>query len=161
MGPRSIKNNKGYVVDFNNDFFVLQEIDDFNVYGYSIYPLQSITEIRHNHNDKYYNKIMLWEGITDKMNYPHKVDLTSWSTIFQSIKTLGFNVIIENENPEDNTFDIGPIVKVTDKSVRLRYFNAEGYLADDTTKIKWKYITRVQFDNRYINVFSKYLRERK
>lgn len=101
------------------------------------------------------------EGLTENVTYPHKIDLTNWSTIFNSIKALGFNIIIENEKPGDETFDIGPITKVTEKSVNLRYFSADGYLAKEDTKFKWKHITRVQFDDRYINIYSKYLRERK
>lgn len=99
------------------------------------------------------------EGMVDRISYSHKVDLISWATIFTSIKDLGFNVIIENEKPKRETFDIGPITKVKDRSVKIRYFSAAGYLSKKTTKFKWKHITIVRFDDRYINVFSKYLRE--
>ncbi|MDP1817980.1 MAG: hypothetical protein Q8K92_26240 [Leadbetterella sp.] len=89
------------------------------------------------------------------------MDLTSCATILKSIKKLGFNVIIENENPADETFDIGPITKITKSSVYVRYFNAKGILNEEATKINWDLITIVKFDTKYINIFSKYLREPK
>ena len=70
-------------------------------------------------------------------------------------------MIIENENPNDSSFDIGPITKVSKDAVYIRYFNAQGFLDAEPTKIIWEYITIVKFDDRYINTFSKYLRVRK
>ncbi|MES2826679.1 MAG: hypothetical protein V4687_00925 [Bacteroidota bacterium] len=148
----------GYIVDYTKEFLVLQETDDFLLQGFKIIPLNTVTKIRYNKIDKCYDKIMRSEKVSDEINYTHKVDLTNWSTIFTTIKELGFNVIIKNEHPEEGTFDIGPIIKITAKSVRIRYFNAEGYLSPYTTKFKWKHISVVTFDDRYINVFSKYLK---
>ena len=148
----------GYIVDYTKEFLVLQECNDFLLKGFKIIPLNTIIEIRYNQNDKCYDKIMRSEKVWDEINYTHNVDLTSWSTIFTSIQELGFNVIIENEHPKESTFDIGPITKVKEKYVRIRYFNAEGILQPSTTEFKWKHITVVTFDDRYINVFSKYLK---
>lgn len=159
VSDNKIEYNNGYVVDFNENFVVLQESEDFDLKGYVIFPTSSIKMIRFNQNDEYYNKIMHDEGMIGNITYSHKVDLTNWATIFTSIKELGFNVIIENEKPEEGTFDIGPITKVKNRSVKIRYFNAAGYLSKKPTKFKWKHITIVKFDDRYINVFSKYLRE--
>lgn len=158
---KNLFKNHGFIMEFNDDFIVFYETYDFDLVGYSIFTISSISEIRYNNNDKYYDKIMRWEGITAKADYPHNIDLTNWSTIFKSIKSLGFNVIIENEKPEQETFHIGPITKITDKSVKMRSFDPKGYLDKEDTKFKWKDVTRVQFDERYTNIFSKYLRERK
>ncbi|MBE9600743.1 hypothetical protein [Pedobacter sp. MC2016-24] len=158
VGRNSIKKDYGYIVDFNEDFVVLQEIDDFNLNGYRIFATSTISKIRYNDYDMYYNDIMEWEGITDKVIYPHSIDLTNWNTIFQSVKALGLNAIIENEKPGKEIFAIGPIIKVTDKSVSINSFDPTGLLDKELTKFKWKDITIMQLDNRYINVFSKYLR---
>lgn len=99
---------------------------------------------------------MTWEGLVDKIQNKHKIDLTNWNSVFNSIRKLGFNVIVENENPEDKTFDIGPITKVSDSAVYIRYFDAQGFLNTESTKITWDLITVVKFEARYINTFSKY-----
>tara|TARA_Y100000588_G_scaffold380555_1_gene464627 strand:+ start:3076 stop:3636 length:561 start_codon:yes stop_codon:yes gene_type:complete len=152
---------KGYIVDYSENFILLQNTDDFEIDGYSIIPIETIKDILLSNNDKYYHKIMTLEGLVDKILNKHKIDLTNWSSILRSIKKLGFNVIIENEDPDDESFDIGPITKITDSGAYIRYFDAKGFLDTQSTKIKWDLITIVKFDTRYINIFSKYLRERK
>jgi len=149
----------GYIVDYSDHFLVLQESDDFLLKGYKVVPIETIAKIRHNHIDEYYDNIMRWEKIWDTLNYTHQVDLSSWTSIFSDIRKLGFNVIIEDQHPEEATFDIGPITKVTEQSVEIMYFNAEGVLNRSSTEFKWTDITLVNFDDRYINIFSKYLRE--
>ena len=48
---------------------------------------------------------------------------------------MGFNIIIENEDPEDESFDVGSITKITRNSVFIHYFNAQGFLDDEPTEI--------------------------
>ncbi len=161
VAENTVKITNGYVVDYSDNFVLMQETDDFEVCGYLVFPVQTIAAIRLNNNDKYYDKIMRLEGLTEKVENKHKIDLSSWATIFKSIKKLGFNVIVENENLADESFDIGPITKITKSSVYVRYFNAKGFLNHEPTKINWDLMTIVKFDDRYINIFSKYLREQK
>lgn len=151
----------GYIVDYSANFVLLQETSDFDVCGYLVISVQTISDIRFNNNDKYYDKIMQWEGLKDKIENKYKIDLSSWETILRSIKNAGFNVLIQNEAPTEPTFDIGPITEITDAFVYIRYFNASGLLNDEPSKIDLNQITIVKFDDRYINVFSKYLRVRK
>jgi hypothetical protein len=151
----------GYIVDFSKNFVLIQETDDFDLNGFSVFPLKSVAEIQFSNKDKFYDKIMHLEGLIDKIKYNVKVDLTSWETIFKSIRLLGLNVIIQNEDPNDESFDIGPITKVTKTSVFVRYFDSQGFLDKEPTKISFNQITIVKFDDRYANTMGKYLRERK
>jgi len=157
----SIEFAKGYIVDYSDNFLLLQETIDFEIDGYSIIPMNTITEIIFSNKDKYFHKIMELEGLVNKIQNQYKIDLTNWNSILKSIRKLGFKVIIENENPDDLSFDIGPITKITDSAVYIRYFDPQGFLDAKSTKITWDLITKVQFDTRYINIFGKYLRERK
>lgn len=157
----SFEYSNGYIVDNSDDFVLMQEADEFRVLGYLVFPLSTIAQIRFNNNDKYYDKIMQWEMQVDNVSKKHKIDLTDWKTIFKTIKKAGFNVIIENENPEDESFDIGPIIKTSNTAVYIQYFNAKGYLDTEATKITFDKITIAKFDDHYVNVFSKYLRHRK
>jgi len=70
-------------------------------------------------------------------------------------------VVVECENPKINGFTIGPIIKTTRKLVFVQDFDPSGYLDEEATSIDFKSITKVMFDDRYINIFSKYLRHRK
>ena len=151
----------GFIVDYSENFIIIQESNEFDILGYFVFPISTIEEIRYNNSDKYYEKILKEEKLIEKVGLKHKIELKNWQTIFESIKDCGLNVIIENENPEDETFDIGPITKITGKSVFINYFDAKGFLDDEETEIDWDKITLVKFDDRYVNIFSKYLRKRK
>ena len=157
----SFEYSHGYIVDNSGNFVLMQEADEFRTLGYVVFPVSTITHIRFNNNDKYYDKIMRLEKQVDNVFNKHKIDLTDWKSIFKTIKKVGFNVIVENENPEDESFDIGPIIKITKTAVYIQYFNAKGYLNTEPTKITFDKITIAKFDDQYVNVFSKYLRKRK
>ena len=151
----------GFIVDYSENFVILQESNEFDILGYFVFQISTIEEIRYNNSDKYYEKILQGENLIEKVGLKHKIELKSWETIFKSIKSCGLNVIIENENPEEATFDIGPITKITENSVLINYFDSKGFLDEEETEIEWSKITLVQFDDRYVNIFSKYLRNRK
>jgi hypothetical protein len=158
IGQDVFVSHTGFIVDFSSDYLVLQETDDFIIRGFLIFSIESIKELRSNKSDRFFEKIYKKEGLTKKIKKKHKVNLSSWETILKSIKKLGFNVIIKDENPDENTFDIGPIIKVTKKSVHIQYFDAAGILDDEPTKIYWKNISLVSFDDIYVNTISKYIK---
>lgn len=161
VGKDSYAQTNGYIVDCSENFVLVHEVSDFQPLAYLIFTIQSVKEIKYHNGNRYYDKIIHSEGIIDKIENKHKPNLSSWTSIFQSIKKAGFNVIIENEDPDDNSFDIGPITKVTDNAVYVRYFDTKGFLREKSTKITWDLITIVKFDDIYINTYSKYLREKK
>lgn len=163
---RSVSENKqltcnGYIVDFTKDFIILHEMDDFRMHGFIIFPMENIENIRYNNTDKYFDKIMAWENEKGKIGLKTEVDLTNWSSIFKTFKKKKKNIIVECENPKIDSFTIGPVEKVTSKSVSLRCFNSKGVLNEELTNIDFEEITKVMFDDLYIEVFSKYLRRRK
>jgi hypothetical protein len=153
--------SRGYIVDYSKDFVVLQETDDFKVLGFNIFPTGHISRIRRNNHDKYYDKIMGWENEKDKIALKTKVDLTSWKTVFKTFQKKKKNVIVECEDPDIGSFTIGAVKRVTDKSVYILYFDAAGFLDDKPTRLDYDNISKIMFDDRYVDIFSKYTRERK
>lgn len=151
--------NRGYIVDYSDIFIIFQETEDFKLLGFSIFPIKSLKKIRYNNYDKYYDNIMDWEHQKQNLGIKTKVDLSNWKSIFETLRQKEINVIVECENPDVYAFTIGPVVKITDRSVHIRYFNAEGIFDKKPTKIKFKNISKVVFGDRYIDIFSKYLRE--
>lgn len=160
VGGDTLESNTGYVINYSKEFVLMQEVDDFLLRDYVIFPIAAISEISYGYNERYYNKIMSKEKLVPPDFKKYNVDLTSWTTVFKTIKEAGFNVIIENEDPADKTFDIGPIIRTTDHAVYIRYFNSLGYLDKEPTKIPFTKITLAKFDSLYINIFAKHLRAR-
>ena len=152
--------SRGYIINFSTDFLILQETDDFRALGYNILPVSQIQKIRFNKDDKFYNKIMILENEINKIGIDYKVDLLNWKTIFKSLKEHSLSVIVYCEDPDIDGFTIGPIVKISKKSVYIQYFNASGILDDKPTSIDFESITKIMFDDRYINIFSKYLKSK-
>lgn len=146
---------RGYIVGVSKDFVLLQESDDFKLYGYVIIPRYSIIHFRYNKFDKKYQQILEAEKVKLKFNYT--IDLKSWKSICKDLKKTKLTVISECEHPKLDYFCIGKIKKVNKKSLSIRYFDAAGILDKDNTEHKYKEISKLRFDDHYANVFSKYL----
>ncbi len=160
-GKHTFETTSGYIVDYSSDFMLVQETDDFKVLGYALLPVVQIKKIRFNKWDKYYNQIMIWEGEIENVTVRYKIDLTTWSSVFNSIAGYKLNVIVECEDPAIDSFTIGPVIATTKELVYIQNFDPAGVLDEEPTSIDFNIITKVQFDDRYINIFSKYLRNRK
>lgn len=151
--------SRGYIVGKSDDFIILQATDDFLLSGFNILPIHQIEKIRYDNFDEYYDKIIGWEKTKKKLKYKKGFNLASWNAIFKSFKKEQKNIIIECEHYKHNLFLIGLIKKVTKKNVYIHNFNAAGIFNKKLTKVNFKHITSVTFDDRYINVFSKYTRK--
>lgn len=162
VGEDSFYYSNGYILAKSSDFILMRQMLDFQLHGYCVFPISAVEHIRYNNFDRYFHKIVQWENLFEEAVNSPLIDLSNWYSVFRSIKKLTEFVIIENENPADETFDIGRIEKITQKAISIRYFDAKGLYDDELTTIPYdNNITIVQFDSPYINTFSKYLRERK
>ncbi len=150
--------SRGYILAYSKQFIVLHDIVDFLLSGYHIIEIDKIKKMRYNANDKHYDFLLEQEGEKKKSKLQFDLDLSNWQRLFESIIQTGKNVIIEQEGATYDSFLIGPLVKTSKKKVQLRYFNAEGVLDKKPTVVKYKKITKVVFNDRYIDVYSKYLR---
>ena len=147
----------GYLLGVSDDFLLVQNEDDFTLDGYSIIRMTQFQSIRCDKFDKAIKKILKKEGIQKKgygIKKPLKLD--SWESIFKQLKKRGQNVVVECEFLKTPSFTLGSIQSVNSKSVEILYFDATGKLDKEPTKIKYKDITLVKFDDRYTNVLSKY-----
>ncbi len=155
------KISRGYIVDFSEGYIVIQESDDFRVLGFNILPITQLKKIRYNKFDEYYDRIMSREDKKSLIGLKTKLDLKEWKTIFKTLQKNDKFVIIECEDPKISSFTIGEIKRITNKSVSVLYFDAAGILDIKPTKVKYENISKVIYDDRYINVFKKYIRKQK
>lgn len=158
VGNKYYALSHGYILGHSFDFVFLKENDDFLFNGFAIFPISSIIKIRHNNYDQFFDAIMEQEGQKKLIEMPYQIDLESWETIFNSIKNTKLNCVVENENNKRFFFKIGEIVKVKKRSLKILNFDPAGYLDDELTKIKYKEISAIGFDDNYTNTMSKYLR---
>ncbi len=140
------------------NLLMIRFLDDFQPDGYMFLRTRDITFARSGESERFSEMILEKEGILSQLKEPSKIDLQNWGTVFKSLQALGRNIIIECEGIEEGEFYIGKIVEVNNKSVSLLYFNGVGEWDVEPTDILYEEITRVSFDNRYINIMSKYLK---
>ena len=104
--------------------------------------------------------ILRREGIIDTLKAP-EIDISSWQTIFEGLKLMGQNIIVEKKSLDEDEweFTIGRIERVYKNFVYIRHFDADGIWQDEPYKIPYTEITNVKFESRYVTVFSKYIPE--
>lgn len=152
----------GIILEFSDDFLQLAENDEFKFNGEIIIRMDHFDSIRCNKFDKTYKRILKKENQLSKRNPKRtKIDLSNWKTIFTDLKEADIHVIIECEDLKKPTFEIGPIEKINNKSVQLRNYDATGRLDKKPTRIKFKNITFVKFNEEYSTTFRKYLKQPK
>ena len=144
-----------YINDFNDRFVLGQEENDFELNGYTIHNFDELekAEIK---NDVC-EEINRLNGVAQQVKDPD-IDISSWESIFKSLKEQDEWVTVENENNE--IFHIGIIIKVGKNKLTIREFDADGEWLEET-KIPYKEITSVSFQTRYINNWRKYLERMK
>lgn len=141
-------------LDVSDKFFIGAAVYDFMIDGWVIRRVGRIDRIR-SKSDKI-SAICEAEGLCRRAADP-KVNLTSWRSVFRSIRAMNRNVIIEHENSEKSELYIGRIEAVKKRGVCLRYFDSEGVWDEEPIEIPYYRITGVTFGTRYLEIFSKYL----
>jgi hypothetical protein len=153
-------NISGFLLQMTKDFLLIQKEEEFSLNGYGIFRKDHFDSLRCNKFDKTLKRILKAEGILDSdFGIDKKINLRNWNAIFKDLKEFYQHVIVECEDLEDSLFVIGPIRRVNKDSVSIQYYDPTGLLDKKVTTVKYKDITLVKFDDRYINVFKKYLRK--
>lgn len=141
-----------YYIHAANDKFLLgQADDDFCLNGYSIRKLSQLKNI--DTGFKTIDEINKRFGITDGLRTP-EVDISSWQTIFESLKRL--NTYVEIEDAINGQFAIGVIEKVLKTKLHIRHFDADGIWEEDELVIPYSRITSVQWGTRYAEYWQRY-----
>jgi hypothetical protein len=149
----------GFILQMSKDFLLIQKEEEFFLNGYGIIKKDHFDAIRCNKFDRAFKRMLKAEGIFDSdYGIKNKLRLKDWKTIFEDLMRHDYHVIVECEDLGDPLFVIGPIKKVNNDSVNIQYYDPTGLLDKKPTRVKYRDITLVKFDDRYINVFKKYLR---
>ena len=141
----------GFPLAVSEQLFLVAEDDDFLLNGFQVRRLRDIFELCDRKG--IYQTIAEKEGLTD-FAVPD-VDITDWRGVFTSLQKLGKHIIIEREY-EPDFFRLGVIEAVGEDHVELRHYDADG-IWQEPARIPYREITSVTFDDRYANVFSKYV----
>ena len=129
--------------------------DDFMLNGFSIRKLSDLKKLKI--NDDLRSKINEEHQLIANVTAP-QIDLSSWQTVFASLKPLDLFVIVENDRTDENEnfFYIGRILKVKKSHLLFSHFDADGIWQEDED-IPYFEITSVTFGDRYSKTWQEYL----
>ncbi len=125
---------------------------DFSFDGFKIVRLNDITSLIRSETEMFSEKICKSERILPPAS--PDIDVSDYKTAFEQF--LNKNIEVECEAPEVNTFNIGKVIKVTDKQLEICRFDALCVWDKDNTLINIEDISCVSFGNRYLNILSKH-----
>ncbi len=146
----------GVLFDVNSHLLLLQCLEEFHFNGYHILRTNDVSQLIFRNYERFLKKILAKEKIFPSVNMRYKVNIADWEAAFRSLKNCQINIIVERERKKVNSFYIGTIEKVEEKSVYMRHFDAMGRWNKKPKIIPCREITKVIFNDEYINIFSKH-----
>ena len=156
--PQVDPNNcHGFILDYSDHFILIAHEYDFIIDGWSVLDRSFIEKIDAPLNNNYCKKILLKEGLLEKIIPPFHVDLSNYRTVFGSLKEHKQFVVVEDERPETGIFLIGPIKQINKNSISIRHFDGTGKWVSGKRTVDYKDITVIQFGNNYIRLHERYI----
>lgn len=135
---------------------LLQVLEDFHFDGFKIIRIKDIKKVRSSEMEKFIEKILKCENRFEILNHNLSV-IDNWAHILDQLKTLGFHIVIESEDDKFEYFEIGRIISLQDKVVTFQKFDVMGKWNSQYKDIYLKNIVRVQYQNEYVEVYSRYI----
>ena len=137
----------GYIIDFNEEFLVLESIDDNNPDGIIIFNRESITRIRWGGNE-----IESTEKLIDqskRLNDIKKTDLTSIQSILTGIQNIFGYVNVHIEDIDSGVCFIGEIEELDDQSIVIFEYGTKKSLDRPRILLNVNDITKVEGGGKY------------
>lgn len=148
-----------FVIALGNDLVLLHVVTDFDPDGFQIVRIEDITSIEYRGFEKFHERVLRAEGLINDIRPPFKMDLSDWKSAIGAIKDHSRIVIIEDEDPDDELFLIGKAKRLNSQTLSIRQFDAAGRWELNDRIVPYSRISAVTFDDRYSNLYGKYVRD--
>lgn len=157
-----IKHVDGVILEQSADLILMSDSFDFHYDGLMIIRKRDISEIQLADTERFMKMILKKEGYMTAVQKRYKhmgLKINSLEQALAQLQRSKRPVIIECKYGKHDLFQIGPIVNVTPKRVRIQHFNARGEYDAKPVITKLKDITTVRIDSPYANTFFKYVKK--
>jgi hypothetical protein len=156
------ENMEGFVHNISNELILVQQVVDFSFVGYTVMRIADIVGIRSDENERFYLDLLNKEGVSKFIGCDQDIPIDNWLTCLSYFIKRAENIIVECEpsgSSQEEVFQIGKACEIQDgKTLWFLGFDSLGQWEIKEHPILIDYISQVQFDTRYINVYSKYVR---
>ena len=145
--------NVGFVLDFNDDFTLIQlfDWDWFKTDGYCIFQNKSVNKFRvYDKEDYFLNEVVKFKKIEPKP--VPEISIESWATILQTANDNFNLVVVESELIYKNQCNIGKLERINKKDFSLIEISSDATWDNSLEKYEFKHLTKVCFNRAYENM---------
>jgi hypothetical protein len=150
----------GFVVGRSPSLVLLHVVREFHLDGYSLIRFRDLEAIRCGQKEKFFQKMLRAEGVTDEVGVKGRVSLASMASALKGLARVERVVSVECETADEEQFYAGKISEVSGKTAAMRTFDPLGKWDRKLEEIAVSAITLLSWDTEYLRVFSKYLSRR-
>lgn len=140
----------GFIVDFNDNFLLIEKFDDeCNYDGLTIFLRHSITRIRWSGNDiKSVAKLI---DSTRRQKNKINIDLTKTQTILENVNKLYNHLTVHIQDIDKSVCFIGQIHEMDENSIVIYEFGTKSSLDRKFILLSLDDITRIDMNGQYEN----------
>lgn len=149
----------GYPVDASGELVAISFIYDFMPDGYKIIRKKDITDVFCGAAERFLDKVIKNEHKDFKPELKN-IKLSTMKALCDELMSSGQIVTLECEDFEENIVLIGKIASIDGNLVSIKTFDALGVWDKEISSVELDDITCITIDNSYVNIISKYLREK-
>lgn len=147
----------GFVVDFNEDFLLIEKFDsECNYDGLTIFFRHNITRIRWSGND--IESVAKLIDPTKRLKDKVIIDLASTLTILKSVNQLYNHLTVHIQDIDKSVCFIGQIHEMDENSIVIHEFGTKSSLDRKFILLSMEDITRIdvngQYENNLIKLFA-------
>ena len=152
----------GQIIMNSKDFIVIKDIKDWHYNGYMIFLKKSILKIKYGKLEKFREKIIKNKFFSKNIEPEKWLNITSFKSIFTSLKNNFNQICIEGASEDVNQFMIGKIKNFDSKGVYINKLTTYADLDEEETYVPNINITCIYFNDEYsLDLFLYYEKHRK
>jgi len=146
---------QGFLVGLSKELIAIEYVYDFQVDGLMILRRSDVTEIKRGGTDEFQEQLLKLEGIRPGTQGPMPLALDSWRSVVEQLSAHHPLMILERELGPSPEFFIGRVISNTATQVELQIFSGVGKWSKKTEHVKFKQITSLQVNTRYVGFYQR------
>jgi hypothetical protein len=145
-------------VAISKQLLLARYVFDFATDGYKVFRIKDILSIKRGEVEAYHDFVMREEEVLLNDKFIADLEIISWQSILESLKTLEvlIDVSTEDQSDTEKTFFVGKPLCVESGFLLLNEVDVFGRWVEENTKIPLVAITGISFKTRYLNMLQKY-----
>ena len=149
----------GFIIDFNDDFLLVEKFDDeCNYDGLTIFLRHNITRIRWSGND--IESVAKLIDTTKRQKNKITIDLKSMQTILESVSMNYNHLTVHIQDIDKSVCFIGQIHEMDDNTIVINEFGTKSSLDRKFILLSLDDITRIDVNGQYENNLKKLFNEK-